>query len=64
MRRTASGRSAGGCVIEETSKMNLLTKLTEGISFSADVSDEDKAIIRDQIMSDNRKFVIIWASIM
>lgn len=43
--------------------MNLLTKLTEGISFSADVSDEDKAIIRDQIMRDNKKFVIIWASI-
>jgi len=27
----------------------------------ADVPDEDKAIIRDQIMKDNRKFVIIWA---
>lgn len=26
----------------------------------ADVPDEDKAIIRDQIMKDNRKFVIIW----
>ena len=50
-------------MIEETSKMNLLTILTEGISFSADVSDEDKAIIRDQIMRDNKKFVIIWASI-
>ena len=28
----------------------------------ADVPDEDKAIIRDQITKDNRKFVIIWAS--
>ena len=27
-----------------------------------DVPDEDKAIIRDQITKDNRKFVIIWAS--
>ena len=43
--------------------MNILSKLAEGISFSADVTDEDREIIRDQIMRDNRKFVIIWASI-
>ena len=28
----------------------------------ADVPDEDRAIIRDRITKDNRKFVIIWAS--
>ena len=42
--------------------MNLLSNLTGGISFPADVTDEDKAIIRDQIMRDNMKFVITWAS--
>ena len=42
--------------------MDLLSKLTEGLRFPADVADEDKAIIRDQIMRDNRRFVIIWAS--
>jgi diguanylate cyclase (GGDEF)-like protein len=42
--------------------MSLLSKLTEEVRFSSDVPDEDKAIIRNQIMCDNRRFVIIWAS--
>lgn len=35
--------------------------LTEGIRFSTDFPDEDKAVIVEQIMRDNRKFVITWA---
>ena len=41
--------------------MAILSKLTEGMRLPADVTDEDRAIIRDQIMRDNRRFVIIWA---
>ena len=42
--------------------MPILSKLTEGVRLSADVPDEDKAVVIDQIMRDNRKFVIVWAT--
>lgn len=42
--------------------MFLRSRPTEKVFSLADVPDEDKVIIRDQIMQDNRKFVIIWAS--
>ena len=41
--------------------MDFLSKFIKGTVFSEDISDADEAIIRDQIMRDNRRFVITWA---
>jgi len=43
--------------------MLLLSKLNKIVRFSSDIPDEDKEIIIDQMMNDNRRFVIIWASV-
>ena len=55
--------NSGGCGIQETGKMDILSKFTGGQRWEADLTDADKAIVRDQIMRDNRRFVIIWASV-
>ena len=41
--------------------MDFLSKFIKGTVFSEDISEADEAIIRDQIMRDNRRFVIVWA---
>jgi len=43
--------------------MLLCSNPAEKVHSLTDVPDEDKPIIRDQIMRDNRKFVIIFSTV-
>ena len=44
--------------------MKFLSKFIEGVHYPEDIHEEDKAIINNQIMRDNRRFLITWASAM